>query len=292
MSLSGVGIGLRRPHFDALADTQRQIDWLEVIAENYVGVDGSARRILDVCRERWPVAPHGVSASLGGPTPLDESWARACGALTRLLDAPFYTEHACWSALDGWYSHDLLPLPFNEAAAEHLGRRARAFAQYAERPLLLENVTYYATMPGSRWSEGQFLSHALAVADAGLLLDVNNVYVNAVNHDEDPLAVLEALPLSRVRQIHVAGHRREGDLLLDDHGSAVSAPVVALLEAAILRVGAVPVLLEWDHGVPPLDVLLDEADRLRAIVDAALSTRALATQPLIANAPHGTTRDA
>ena len=275
MALSGVGIGLRRLHFDALPETDRRIDWLEIVAENYVGIGGRARRVLDRCRERWPMVPHGVSASLGGPAPFDEPWVRACGVLARSLDAPFYTEHACWASLDGWYSHDLLPLPFHAAAAEHLGARARAFAQHAEQPLLLENVTYYATMPGSEWSEGKFLTHALEVADAGLLLDVNNVYVNAINHGVDPLASLEALPLDRVRQIHVAGHRREGELLLDDHGSAVPPPVVALLDAAIRRVGAVPVLLEWDHGVPALDVLLDEADRLRVIVDAALRARAL-----------------
>jgi hypothetical protein len=271
----GVGIGLRRQHLDAITKTERRIDWIEIIPENFMGFGGHARRALDKCSQRWPVAVHGVALSLGGPDPLDQAYLAELGSLLDRVGAAWFSEHACWSAIGGVQTLDLLPLPFTETAAEHLAARTRHVADRIGLPLLLENITYYAEMPTSVLSEGAFLREVLQRSGAGLLLDVNNVYVNACNHGVDPRAALEALPIERTRQIHLAGHRREGDVLLDDHGSAVHDPVLDLYAFALERTGPVPTLIEWDNRVPPLDVLLDDADRVRAVYEAA-SRRALA----------------
>ena len=264
-ALSGVGIGLRREHFDAVLRTNRRIDWLEIVAENFVGVGGRARYALDACVERWPIVPHGVALSLGGSDPLDDALVDGLARLCAAIDAPFFTEHACWSRLRGRPSHDLLPLPFTELAASNRAARSRALSDRLAVPIALENITYYATMPTSRLDEGAFLARALDEGNAGLLLDVNNVVVNAKNRGRDPVEQLLMLPLDRVRQIHVAGHSTRDGLVIDDHAGPVSDETMSLLATALSIVGPVPVLMEWDQRLPDLDVLLDEADRVRSI---------------------------
>lgn len=273
----GIGIGLRRAHFDEILHVRRRVDWMELVPEVFLGVGGRARRVLDAMRERVRLVPHGVSLSLGGPDPLDGARLDALRALCRELDAPFYSDHVCLSSIDGVESFDLLPLPFCEEAASHVAARAREASERIERPIVLENITYYATMPGSSWSEGRFLREVLEQSGAGLLLDVSNVLVNARNHRVDPVRALEALPLERTVQIHLAGHRYEKawGLWIDDHASAVSDASLALYAHALRRIGRpVPTLIEWDQHVPPLDVVLDEADRVREVAERALAPRA------------------
>ena len=280
--LHGVGIGLRRPHFQALLETTRRIDFLELVPEVFLGVGGTPQRVLHALRERYRLIPHGVSLSLGGPDPLEAQGLAARARLCRELKAPFFSDHACLSSIDGIQTFDLLPLPFHEIAAEHLAARCLIAADAIERPLLLENISYYALMPGSEWDEGHFLHQALEQGQAGLLLDVSNVLVNARNHGLDPLALLERLPLSRTRQIHLAGHRFEASLglWLDDHASPVSGASLALYEQALLRIGwAVPTLIEWDQRVPSLDVLLEQADRVRALQQRIFPRGASGTLP-------------
>ncbi len=265
--IRGVGIGLRRPHFQALLDTDRQIDFLELIPEVFLGVGGHTQRMLHALRERFRLVPHGVSLSLGGPDPLRAEGLTARARLCRELDAPFFSDHVCLSSIDGIETFDLLPLPFHEAAAEHVASRCRVAAEAIERPMLLENISYYAVMPGTEWDEGGFLHCVIERSRAGLLLDVSNVLVNAKNQRVDPVVLLERLPLAHTRQIHLAGHRFEPGLglWLDDHASAVSDESLALYEHALRRIGwPVPTLIEWDQRVPQLDVLLEQADRVRA----------------------------
>ncbi|MCB9736035.1 MAG: DUF692 domain-containing protein [Deltaproteobacteria bacterium] len=279
--LDGVGIGLRREHWDALPVTSRRVDWLEIVPENFLADGGRASTVLAACAERWPIGAHGVSLSLGGPDPLDDD---LLGRLGRLLDAhgvAEMTEHACWSRGGGRHFHDLLPLPSTEAAAEHLGRRARAARERLGRPLLLENITWYAAMPTGAAEpvpEGSFLRHALEEAGAGLLLDVNNVYVNAKNHGLDPLALLLSLPLELTGRIHLAGHVAREGMLVDNHGRAVHDDVWALYERALERTGPVPTLVEWDLDIPALDVVLDEADKARALLERARTRARAAAQ--------------
>ncbi len=272
---SGVGIGLRQELFDAVLSTQREIAWLEFVPENYFAQSGFRRRALARCAERWPLVPHGVALSVGGPDPLDFDYLRKLKALLRSVSASYFSDHLCFSSAHGYAFHDLLPLPFTEAAARHAGERARQVADFIELPLLLENITYYAEMPGSELSEGEFMALVLEHSGAGLLLDLNNVYVNAKNHGRAPEDVLLDLPLERTRQIHLAGHVREGARLLDTHGAPVSGEVWQLYRKVCAHLGSVPTLVEWDTEIPSLDAVLDEAllaARLAEVPDRSWTT--------------------
>jgi len=265
----GVGIGLRHEHFDEILETKRRVDWLEIVPENYVDIGGRASRILDACLERWRVIAHGVSVSLGGPDPLDEDYLRGLLRLCDKIEAPFYSDHLCYSAIDGIEFLDLLPLPFNDEAVEHSAQRIEAVADRLERQVLVENITYYATMPGSHLQPGAFVTAVAEAADCGLLLDVNNVYCNAKNHGRDPMTMLFELPWERAKQVHLAGHLEEGPRLLDNHGAPVVDEVWAMYRALLEKAGPIPTLIEWDTDIPALDRVLDEADRARAIMDEA-----------------------
>ena len=265
----GVGISLRRQHYeDALASANGP-DFLEVQPENFMAYGGLTRRTFHALAERYCIVPHGVALSLGGPAPLSADYLRS---LRELFPVPpaWLSEHVAYAADEQEAFHDLLPLPFSYAAMDHVAGRARQVRQTLELPILLENISYYATMPGSQLSEGAFLRGVLEAADAGLLLDVNNVYVNAINQGVDPSAALFALPLERTAQIHLAGHRRHGNLLLDDHGSAVPDAVWSLFEQALQHVGkAVPVVIEWENRVPSFERLMQEVSRAKEIIARA-----------------------
>jgi uncharacterized protein (UPF0276 family) len=265
-SVAGVGIGLRRPLADAILATERHVDFLELIPEAFLELGGYARYVLDGCAERWPLLSHGVCLSLGGPDPLDARYLERLARLLDRLDAPFFTDHACFAKAHGLYFQDLLPMPFTDEAVSWMAERARRAVAAVGRPLALENITYYAEMPGAELSEGEFLRRLLEAADCGLLLDVNNVYVNALNHGRDPEQALRALPLERTVQIHLAGHHAEDGLLVDTHGAAVCREVWALYALALREIGPRPTLIEWDTHLPPLDVIIDQADRARALL--------------------------
>jgi uncharacterized protein len=265
-TVQGVGIGLRRDFHDELLTNPRatSVDWLEIVAENFMGLGGRPQQVLAATSERWPLVAHGVALSVGGP----DSLAPYLEAVKPLLDelaVPFFTDHLCYASLGGFQTFDLLPLPFHEAAVEHVAARARETQDRLERPLLLENITYYATMPGSTLDEATFLTAVLDAADCGLLLDLTNVYVNALNHGQDPRAQLARLPLARVGQIHLAGPSRDGDVFLDTHSTPVPEPVWDLYRETLARTGPVPTLIEWDQHIPSLDAVLDQADRARQI---------------------------
>lgn len=269
LELLGAGIGLRREHFDALPKTARRIDWLEVIPENFLTFGGKPRRTLDACVERWPIVSHGLSLNLGGPDVLDAAYLDQLRSLTRRLASPFFSDHLAYSALGGRQLHDLLPLPFSREAVAHVVPRLRQAMDAVELPFALENPTYYARMPGSELDEAAFLRAVAEEADCGLLLDVNNVYVNSRNHGYDPKAFLEALPLERVVQVHLAGHHLRGELIIDTHGAPVADPVWELYRYLLSRIGPVSTLIEWDHELPALEVVLDEADRARTLLQQA-----------------------
>jgi uncharacterized protein (UPF0276 family) len=262
----GVGIGLRREFYARLPETSRALDWVEIIPENFLTLGGRPQRALDACRERWPVLPHGVALNVGGPEPLDEAYLSGLQALVERLDAPFFSDHLCYARLGGAYLYDLLPLPFSPEAVEHVVPRVREVQARVGRPFLLENPSYYARMPGGTLAEADFLRHVVEEADCGLLLDVNNVYVNACNHGYEPRAFVDALPLERVGQIHLAGHERQPDVLIDTHGAPVCDEVWSLYRYVLERTGPVPTLIEWDQDIPSLEAVLDEADRARELL--------------------------
>ncbi|MCY1079973.1 MNIO family bufferin maturase [Archangium lansingense] len=272
----GAGIGLRREFYARLPETSRALDWVEIIPENFLTLGGRSQRALDACVERWPALPHGVALNIGGPEPLDEDYLSRLKALVERVDAPFFSDHLCYSRLRGAYLHDLLPLPFSEEAVEHVVPRVREVKERVGRPFLLENPSYYARMPGGTLDEAAFLRHVAEEADCGLLLDVNNVYVNAQNHGYDPRAFVDALPLERVVQIHLAGHEQQPDVIIDTHGAPVCDEVWSLYRYVLERTGPVSTLMEWDQDIPSLEAVLDEADRARAMLAEVELARAVA----------------
>ncbi|HHO52691.1 MAG TPA: DUF692 domain-containing protein [Deltaproteobacteria bacterium] len=261
----GVGIGLRPPHVRGLMDTERHLDFLEICPENYVGRGGFDAYHLAACRERWPILVHGVSVSLGGPDPLDTDYLAQLKELLHQLRVPFYTDHLCYTTVGGFQSHQLLPLPFNEEAVAHTAARIRRIRGLLGVPVAVENISYYAHMPGTEMLHADFVRAVCEEADCGLLLDVNNLFVNATNHGLEPLEQLGRLPLDRVYQVHIAGHTRQGCRLIDDHGAPTCPEVIAIYREVTRRLGSVPTLLERDTRIPPLDEVLDEADMIRAI---------------------------
>ena len=262
---TGVGIGLRSGFAQPLLDLDRPLDFLEFIPENFIGRGGLDRRNLAACAERWPLLAHGVSISFGGPDPLDLAYLASLKELLDAMRVPMYTDHLCFTALGGFQSHELLPLPASDEAVVHVAARIREVRDRLDRPIAVENIAQYATMPGSTMTREDFVTRVCEEADCGLLLDVNNVVVNARNGHTDPRDDLRRLPLHRAVQIHVAGHKVHNGRVLDTHGTPVSAEVLELTREVLQTLGRdLPVLRERDTNLPPVAEVLDEADLLRA----------------------------
>ena len=271
---TGIGVGLRRPHFDAILTSPRQPAWVEVLPENYAR-GGRPRVVLDEVRRRMPVVSHGVSLSVGGPDPLHPSYLDDLARFCERWQPSWFTDHLSLSSAFGFEYQDLVPLPFSERLVDHVAARARRARDLIGLPFGLENASYYLRLPGGELGEAAMLRRVLEAADCGLLLDVNNVYVNAMNHGYDPWAFIASLPLERVMQVHLAGHEVLPDgMRFDTHGAPVPDPVWDLYGRLVERIGDVPTLIEWDNAIPPWDVLMDEADRAAAVRDAALARRA------------------
>ncbi|KPK56412.1 MAG: hypothetical protein AMS22_01095 [Thiotrichales bacterium SG8_50] len=261
-SVHGAGLGLRRALMGPLAhQPPNQVGFMEVAPENWIGVGGHFGKQFRRFTERYPFVCHGLSLSLGSPSPLDEAFLYR---LKRFLDEHAircYSEHLSYCSDDG-HLYDLLPIPFTEDAVHYVAERIRRTQDILERPIAIENVSYYAA-PGKEMEEIEFVSAVLNEADCQLLLDVNNIYVNSVNHGYDALEYLRALPGERISYFHVAGHYNEDvDLIVDTHGAPVVDPVWKLLDRAYEHFGVVPTLLERDFNLPPLPELLGEVDMI------------------------------
>ncbi len=263
--LAGVGIGLRKELFEPLLATSRRVDWLEVVSENYIGATGRADAMLERFAERWPIIPHGVALSVGSEPPA--GYLDGLAALVRRIAPPYISDHACYSSIGPRNYLDLLPLPRHDEAIARVVRNARAAMEITGVPLVLENITTYAEMPGSTMDEAAFLDAIAEQAGVGLLLDVNNLYVNAVNQRCAARDLLDAFPLRHVKQLHLAGHTWDGDLLLDTHAAPIAPAVWELYIEVLERCGPVPTLVEWDQHIPSLDAVLDEADHARDLME-------------------------
>lgn len=271
----GVGVGLRRKHHDTILAGRPRVDWFEIISENFMVPGGLPRATLDrVLAMGYPLVQHGVALGIGSPDPLDMDYLRRLKELVRRTGSPWVSDHLCWARAHGVDLHDLLPLPYTEEALRHVAERARVVQDFLEVPFLLENASSYLTYAESRMTEWEFLSALIEEADCGALLDVNNVYVSAYNHGFDPAAYVDAIPAHRVAQIHLAGHTNYGRYIIDTHSDHVIDPVWALYRRAIERLGPVSTLIEWDDKIPPLEVLLAEAEKARAIRDEVERVRA------------------
>jgi hypothetical protein len=273
--LTGFGLGLRTEHyadFRATPAPQWGVDWLEVISENYLVPGGKPLAHLDAIRRDVPMVMHGVSLSIGGTDPLDLDHLRALRALADRIEPAWISDHLCWTGVNGQQLHDLLPLPCTEAALRHVTDRVQRAQDVLGRRLLLENVSRYVAWAADEMSEWAFIAELARRADCDLLLDVNNIHVSATNLGFDPLAFLDAMPSSRVRQIHLAGHMVDDDgLLIDTHDHPVSEAVWALYRQAVARFGAVPTMIERDDRLPPLPELVAELDRARREAATALA---------------------
>lgn len=268
--VSGFGLGLRTEHYADFAQARPGVDWLEVISENYLVPGGKPLHHLGKIREHTPMVMHGVSMSIGSTDPLDLSYLRELKALARRIEPAWISDHLCWTGVDHHNLHDLLPMPYTEAALRHVVQRVQQVQELLGRRLLLENVSSYVSFAGDEMSEWEFITEVLRRADCELLLDVNNVYVSSVNHGFDATTFIDAMPRERVRQIHLAGHEDHGDHLIDTHDHPVCDAVWGLYAHTVQRLGAVPTMIERDDHIPPLPELLAELDRARAVQAQAL----------------------
>jgi uncharacterized protein (UPF0276 family) len=254
---SGFGLGLRREHYQDFLSSHVPVDFVEVISENFMVAGGQPRHILRQVRERHPVILHGVSMSIGSGDGLNPSYLRRLRALADEIEPLYVSDHLSWSRIDGFNSHDLLPLPYTEEALEAVCTNIHAAQDALGRAMLFENPSSYLQFPGAM-PEWEFIAEMCRRTGCGLLLDVNNVYVSAVNHGFDPYAFLEGVPAAQVRQIHLAGHSKGTDLLIDTHDAPVPDPVWSLYVQAVARCGPVATMIERDAAIPPLPELLAE----------------------------------
>lgn len=266
-NVHGIGLGLRYDLATELLERKpTSVSWVEIHPENYVKRGGRYLEMLDLARREWPVITHGLSTCLGALEPFDTGYLGELRAFLSDLEIPWHSEHLCLGAVGDRFFHDLLPLPFTEEAARIASQRLIEVRDAIDRPLALENASYYAPQSKDGLDEADFVVDVLERADAKLLLDVNNVYVNSRNFDFDPRAYIDKIPTERVVQLHVAGHFvRDDGLRIDTHGEPVPDAVYELFEYTLEKTGPVPVLLERDNNIPPLDELLAEVDVLSTI---------------------------
>ena len=259
----GAGIGLRRSLLDEFLEQEAiPVDFMEVAPENWIGLGGRFGKQLHTFTERYPFTLHGLSLSIGGPEPLDVTFIREVKQFMKQHNIRCYSEHLSYCSDDG-HLYDLMPIPFTEEAVHYVSARIKQVQDIIEQQLVIENVSYYAA-PGKEMDEINFINAILDEADCRLLLDVNNIYVNSVNHRYDASEFLRALPGERIAYVHIAGHYNEADdLIVDTHGAAVIDPVWALLEQAYEQFGVLPTLLERDFNIPPYQQLMTEISQIR-----------------------------
>lgn len=258
------GLGLRKQHYPDFLDRGVPVDFVEVISENFMIDGGRPRHILRQIRERYRVALHGVSMSIGSADGLDRDYLRRLRQLVDDVEPLFVSDHLCWTRTAAFNSHDLLPLPYTDEALDLVCANIDVAQDVLGRPMLIENPSSYVSFDGSVMTEWQFIDAMCARTGCHLLLDINNIYVSATNHGYDAREYLDAVPADRVRQIHLAGHSQGHDMLIDTHDRMVSPPVWVLYQYALTRLGPVATMIERDDGIPPLGELLAELDIARA----------------------------
>jgi uncharacterized protein len=266
----GFGVGLRRPHYAHILEQRPAMDWFEVISENFMVAGGRPLEILAAVRDRHPLVLHGVSLSIGTTDALDRKYLADLRALARRCEPAWISDHLCWTGVGGHNLHDLLPLPYTAEVVGHVARRIREVQDFLERPILLENVSSYLRFRDSTLSEWEFLRAVTEEADCGILLDINNIFVNAFNHRFSAQEYLDAIPVERVVQFHLAGHSDHGTHLLDTHDQPVREEVWALYRRAVRRFGALSTLIEWDDNIPEFSVLAETAERARRICETTV----------------------
>jgi len=260
------GIGLRSHHFREILEAPPPVAWVETHPENYFGDGGAPLRVLERVRTRYPLSFHGVGLSLGSTDPIDHAHLHKLNVLIDRFEPAFVSEHLSWCSVGGRFFNDLLPLPYTPESLDHVCARIDEVQTVLKRPLLIENITRYLTWQDSTVPEGEFMAEVVRTTGCGILLDINNVYVNSVNFRLDPLEFLRAIPAQAVWEIHLAGFDRFGRWLIDTHGQVVHPDVWTLYQWAIDHFGPRPTLIEWDTNLPSLPVLVEQAKQADIIL--------------------------
>ena len=276
----GLGVGLRSVHFQHILQHQPQVDWFEVISENFIDSQGRPRYVLDQIAERYPVVMHGVALSIGSTDPLNFGYLTKLKRLADHIHPRWISDHLCWTGVLGVNTHDLLPLPFNEETLRHIVTRVRTVQDFLERPLVLENPSSYVTFTASTMPEWEFLTRVADEANCGILLDVNNVYVSSINHEFDPHEYLRNIPHQRIVQCHLAGHADCGTHRIDTHDREVLDPVWELYREVHQKTGGISTLLEWDANIPPFDVMHAEVLKAKQYMGKHLPEPAKSTRSI------------
>jgi uncharacterized protein (UPF0276 family) len=268
--IAGVGLGLRSNHYQEIFETQPDVPWFELLSDNYMAAGGLPIQRAEQIRKNYPITLHGVGMSLGSADPLNMEYLKRLKHLSKRLQPTFVSDHIAWVSVAGQYTHDLLPLPYTRNMLKHLNGRIQYVQDYLGRTILIENPSSYLTFTTSDMSEVDFIKQLCISSGCELLLDVNNVYVSAQNHGFDALEYLAALPIDKVKEIHLAGYEEMPGYLFDTHGYSVREPVWALYKTALKRFGPVPTLMEWDSNIPEFSTLLNEAKKAEQMMRAPL----------------------
>jgi uncharacterized protein (UPF0276 family) len=274
LPFQGFGLGLRPPHYEEIDTSEPAVDWFEILSENHLVPGGRPLWWLERIRARFPVVMHGVSLSIGSTDELDLDYLRELKALADRIQPLWISDHLCWTGIAAKNLHDLLPLPYSEAALAHVCERVQRVQDFLGRRILLENVSSYVEFNQQDMPEWTFLAEVARRADCLILLDINNIYVSAFNHGFDAAIYLAAMPAERVQQIHLAGHSNCGDYIIDTHDAPVIDPVWALYAQAIERFGPVSTMIERDDHIPPLADLLAELEHARALAASTAKAKA------------------
>lgn len=263
----GYGLGLRKEHYETILAERPDVDWFEIISENYMVDGGKPLDYLTRIREHYPMVMHGVSMSIGSTEPLNFSYLKQLKNLIERVQPEWISDHLCWTGVNGLNLHDLMPLPYTEEAIQHVADRVSQVQDYLGQQILLENVSSYVSYSDSVMTEAEFYREVTERADCLMLLDINNIYVSAYNHNFDPYSYLNAMPNERVYQFHLAGHTQEDNLIIDTHDHPIADPVFDLYAAAVERFGRVSTMIERDDNIPPLPELLTELDLVKNIAE-------------------------
>ncbi|ACK52578.1 protein of unknown function DUF692 [Methylocella silvestris BL2] len=270
----GFGLGLRHRYYAEIIEQRPDIDWFEIISENYIGRGGRPLAILDDIRANYPIVMHGVSMSIASTAPLDFHYLGKLRDLARRCEPEWISDHLCWTGVHGVNLHDLLPIPYTREALHHVAERILRVQDFLQRRIAIENVSSYVTFAESEMTEEVFLRELAEKADCWLLLDVNNVFVSSFNHGFDPARFLDDIPQERVLQFHLAGHSDHETHKIDTHDQPVIEEVWSLFERACRRFGAISTMIERDDNFPPLQELVAELDRARAVALSASAKQA------------------
>ena len=263
----GYGLGLRKEHYETVLAERPDVDWFEIISENYMVDGGKPLDYLTRIREHYPMVMHGVSMSIGSTEPLNFDYLKKLKSLVERVEPEWISDHLCWTGVNGLNLHDLMPLPYTEEAINHVADRVSQVQDYLGRQMLLENVSSYVSYSDSTMTEWEFLREVAERADCHILLDLNNIYVSAYNHNFDPYTYLTAIPTERVYQFHLAGHTHENNLIIDTHDHPIADPVFDLYAAAVEHFGRVSTMIERDDNIPPLPELLTELEQVKNIAE-------------------------